>query len=135
MKTITTNLRKITAMILILAGITGLTQAQKAFVFNDIPALLAEINAEPRSEIILSVESTRTSYNIYYETEVELEDWMTNYEILTVKDQNERVMPFIFEPEEEELELEVWMVQPLLSELLAVDREDEIELESWMIVQ
>jgi len=133
MKAKTTYLKKITAMILLLVGITGITQAQKSFVFNDIPALLAEINAEVRSEIILSAEATRTSYNIYYEAELELEDWMIDYEVLAVKDQNEKVMPFIFQPETEEMELEAWMVQPLLPELLAVDREEEIELENWML--
>ena len=52
MKAITTYLKKITALILILAGTIGFINAQKAFLFNDIPALLAELNAEVRSEII-----------------------------------------------------------------------------------
>jgi len=135
MKAKTTYLKKITALILFLAATIGLANAQKAFVFNDIPALLAEINSEARSEIILSVEATRTSYFIYYETELELEDWMMDYSTLTETDPNEEAMPDVFELETESLELEEWMVQPALDEYLIADQEDELELESWMIIQ
>jgi len=135
MKAKTTNLKKIAAMILFLAGTIGLTNAQKAFVFNDIPALLAEINSEARSEIILTAESTRTSYFIYYETELALEDWMLDYSTLSDTDQNEKTMPDVFELETESLELEKWMVQPVLADYLIADKEDELELESWMIIQ
>ena len=135
MKAKTTNLKKITATILMLVGIIGFSQAQKAFVFNDIPALLAELNAEIRNEIILSAEATRTSYNIYYETELELEDWMTDYTTVTKTDPVVEAMPSVFELETEELELEEWMVQPALPEFLGVDQEEDLELESWMIDQ
>ena len=135
MKAITTYLKKITAMILVLAGTIGFTNAQKAFLFNDIPALLAELNSEVRSEIILSAESTRTSYNIYYETEIELEDWMTDYQSITVTDPIIEAMPSVFEADKEELELEEWMVQSSLPEYLVADQEEEMELESWMIDQ
>ncbi|MBL7110816.1 MAG: hypothetical protein ISS19_02600 [Bacteroidales bacterium] len=135
MKAITTNLKKITAMILFLAATTGLTNAQKAFIFNDIPALLAELNSEILSEIILSAEATRTSYDIYYETELELEDWMMDYDILSVADANEEAMPSVFEVETETIELEEWMVQPASPEILIADQEEELELESWMIDQ
>jgi len=135
MKAKTTYMKKITALILFLAATIGLANAQKAFVFNDIPALLAEINSEARSEIILSVEATRTSYFIYYETELELEDWMMDYSTLTETDPNEEAMPDVFELETESLELEEWMVQPVLDEYLIADQEDKLELESWMIIQ
>jgi hypothetical protein len=132
MKAITTYLKKITAMILVVAGTIGFTNAQKAFLFNDIPALLAELNSEVRSEIILSAESTRTSYNIYYETEIELEDWMTDYQSITVTDPIIEALPSVFEADKEELELEEWMVQSSLPEYLVADQEEEMELESWM---
>ena len=135
MKAITTYLKKITAMILVVAGTIGFTNAQKAFLFNDIPALLAELNSEVRSEIILSAESTRTSYNIYYETEIELEDWMTDYQSITVTDPIIEAMPSVFEADKEELELEEWMVQSSLPEYLVAVQEEEMELESWMIDQ
>ena len=129
------NLKKMTCMILLLAGIAGIVPAQKAFLFNDIPALLAGINDDVRREIILSAEATRTSYNIYYEAELELEDWMINYDFQAVSDQNEKNMPSVFAVEEEEIPLEEWMVQPLLTQLIEVDREKELELENWMIGQ
>ena len=135
MKAITTYLKKITALILILAGTIGFINAQKAFLFNDIPALLAELNAEVRSEIILSAESTRTSYNIYYEAEIALEDWMTDYQSLKVTDPVIEAMPSVFKVEKEELDLEEWMVQPSLPEYIVADQEEELVLESWMIDQ
>ena len=120
---------------MLLAGMAGIVQAQKAFLFNDIPALLAGINDEARREIILSAEATRTSYNIYYEAELELEDWMINYDLQAVSDQNEKNMPSVFAPEDEEISLEGWMVQPLLTQLIEVNKEKELELEDWMIGQ
>jgi hypothetical protein len=135
MKTIATNLKKILLLVLSLASITGIVNAQKSFMFNDIPSLLSERNKEVFSEIILSAESTRTSYNIYYETELELEDWMIDYKFRTDNDPIVKAMPSVFEKESDELELESWMVEPVFPEYLAVDQEDALELEDWMLGQ
>ncbi len=133
MKAISTNLKKIATMVLFLSAATGFTNAQKSFVFNDIPDLLAGLNSEILSEIILSAESTRTSYNIYYETELELEDWMIDYDRMSVTDTDEETMTSVVEVEEEAIKLEEWMVQSVSPEFLIADQEKELELEGWMI--
>lgn len=126
-------LKKIMFLLLILIGSFEAAYSQKAFLFLDIPAFLSELNAGMRSEIIVGAESTRTTYDIYYEAELELEDWMIKKLEWPQAGEGSKMIPALQEAEEKPLRMETWMVPTDIPEYISADREEELKLEDWMI--
>ena len=133
MKTLVRTLQTALVMIFLFVGTAGTLNAQKAFVFNDIPALLADLDDAVQTEIILTAEVTRTTYDVYYESELEFEDWMLGDKewVKALDDQTNREL--IFEVEEETDQLEDWMLEPFISGSFVQVEEEELVLENWMI--
>ncbi len=114
--------------------------AQDSFIISDFEPILARVDDESRFEIILSAESFSNSSNLYYENELELEDWMLDTgnrsnELNALTNFNVRI-----ETIEQEIVVEDWMVAPavtktkLYRDCLREDREEDIILEAWMLI-
>jgi len=113
--------------------------AQDSFIISDFEPIMARIDDESRFEIILSAESFSNSSSLYYENELELEDWMLDTgnretELKALMNFNVRI-EFI----EQEIVLEDWMLSPditgnrLYRDCIREDKEEDIVLEAWML--
>ena len=113
--------------------------AQDSFIISDFEPVMARIDDELRFGIILSAESFSNSSSLYYENELELEDWMLDTgnrgaELNALMNFNVRV-----ESIEQEIVLEDWMVAPAITgnrlyrDCIREDKEEDIVLEAWML--
>jgi hypothetical protein len=113
--------------------------AQDSFIISDFEPIMARIDGESRFEIILSAESFSNSSSLYYENELELEDWMLDTgnrgtELNALMNFNVRI-----EVIEQEIVLEDWMLTPAITgmrlyrDCIREDKEEDIVLEAWML--
>jgi len=114
--------------------------AQDSFIISDFEPIMARVDNESGFEIILSAESFSNSSSLYYENELELEDWMLDTgsrgkELNVLMKFNVRL-----EAIEKEMIIEDWMVTPAISDFrlyrdcIREDKEEDIILEAWMLV-
>ena len=119
---------------------TGSLTAQDSFLIPDFEPVMARIDDGVRFGIILSAESFSNSTNLYYENEIELEDWMLDTgsrsgELNALLNFNVRV-----ESIEQDISVEDWMLTPAIMskrffrDCIMEDKEEEIALEPWMLV-
>jgi hypothetical protein len=116
-----------------------LTCAQGSLRISDLETLLARLDAYLPSAEITGTESFRNTYNLYYESGIELENWMLDTGSWYGKQQELKPMEFAGEPQEREIVMEKWMTNPVISEntllnrYIRVEEEGTIPLEVWML--
>ena len=114
--------------------------AQDSFIISDFEPIMAHVDEESHFEIILSAESYSNGSSLYYENELELEDWMLDTgkrgeELNALMNFNVRI-----ETIEKEIAVEDWMLTPavpdtkLFRDCIREDKEEDIILEPWMLI-
>jgi hypothetical protein len=113
--------------------------AQGSLLITDLETLIARLDARLPSGDLTGTESFRNTYSLYYEAGIELENWMLDTGSWYGKLQELKPMEFAGELKEQEIVLEKWMTEPvispsiLLSSYVREEEEGVIPLEVWML--
>jgi hypothetical protein len=114
--------------------------AQDSFIIPDFEPVMARVDDGVRFGIILSAESFSSNTSLYYENELELEDWMLDTGNCGGGMNAQLHFNVRVESVEQDIPLEDWMLAPAITserffrKCVREDTEEDLALEPWMLV-